>query len=578
MFTDNKKQKIILYEYGIPNRVHGFINYSGGIYQSPISPGVIVVTDDNANTGYYTNQNAVIYNVQSITVDNMIYTKVLSIAALYTQDRSWYYDSVTTILYVRFANYDPPLSKEIYIGIVYGYSKGLSDPVFGDKYYEQRIESIFGVKKSKDPLFFGLLKFSSGSVKLINTDGALDNWGNLNLFRQPSKILIGEEGDTYSALKQVFTGIIGNYSYSWDSISIKNDDIRSNLTNPIPYNQYLVADYAQLNTSNVGKYKPIAYGDIRHGICICVDEMTTPAPLTYTFSFMDIEHYRPTSTDKIYVEEVDVTASAVVTLATATFTLPAATVDGKFSDVTITFRGADLDNGVEIIKDIMLKYADVSYIASNYDLTEVAAAVTVAGARNTSLYAHEKQALNKAIEQLCIDIDGLFFAKDNGLYTVRIYSAIRTPVKTIYKYQWKSEPDITNDTDEFLSSVDIDYSKNQKSGDYITYTNTVYESGVIDLYHSTQSKTIKTGLTDSASADLKSEVIMSTSKQIKDIVTRSTTFEHYDLEIMDFVYADPKCRISGTESLSIWEVIGIDKNLDNWNIKLTLRYISEIPT
>jgi hypothetical protein len=42
---------------------------------------------------------------------------------------------------------------------------------------------------------------------------------------------------------------------------------------------------------------------------------------------------------------------------------------------------------------------------------------------------------------------------------------------------------------------------------------------------------------------------------------------------MDFVICDPRCRKTGTEVPAVWEVIGINKDLTNFEIQLTLQYI-----
>jgi len=444
MFTDNKKRKIVSYEFGQPNQIYKFLNYAGGIWKLNVTPGTVVVTDDNSNTGYYSYNNATVYNVQFITVNNKPYSKLNSITELYTMTESWYYDPVDMVLYISFYNYDPPLNKKIFLGIIYGFSKNSNYSYYNDSYYDSRIKSIFGVKKSKDALFFGILKFSSGKVTLINTDGAFDNWNTFNSFRQPARILIGEDDDDYTDFKQVFSGIIGNYSYSRDEISIDNNDVRSALTTPLPENKYTKSAYANLGDNSVDKFKPIAYGDIRGGVCICLNE-TAVAPATYSFSFMDVTYYAATSVTTVYVNNVSKTPT--VNLAAGTFTLSAADVDGNFGDVTIDFCGANIKNGVKIIKDIMDKYGDTAYLASTYDQTETAVASTLAGARSTCLYAYNQVALNKLIEQLCVDIDGLFYAKDNGLYTIRIYDQDRTPTKTILKDDWEDAPQIENNTD-----------------------------------------------------------------------------------------------------------------------------------
>jgi len=579
-FNNPTKKKIILYEFGNPVTLYKFLNYCAGVWQLCLSPGTVVVTDDHANTGYYSYDNAVIYAAISLSVDNLYYQEVSSIADALAVPGRWYYDSVTTNLYISFLNYEPPLNKLIEFGVVYGFSKGLTDFYFNDKYYDPRIVSVFGIKKEKDPLFFGLLKFSRGTVKIINEDGEYDDWNSRRTFRQKSRVLIGEEGDVYDDYKRIYTGIIGDYSQSWHDISIENDDIRSGLTNPLPVNQYLVADYANLKPSNEGKLKPVAYGKIYGAPCMCLTE-TAAAPATYTFHFMDTEFYDAKALTQAYVDGKAV-ASAGADLAAGTFTITTALVDGKFNAVTADFQGCSFsgtleENGVEILKDLMLHYGGTLYDLYNYDLTEVSAASTAVSARKTSFYADKQIRLNKAIESICNDIDGLFFVKDSGLYTIRTFDEDRTPVKTIYKDDWWNEPTIKNNTSEFLSSCVVQYQPNQKSNEYSEYNNTDYEEEVDGIYKSKQSKTFKTNLTDSTSADLKSETIMLNSKSPADIVSRQVKFQHYDLEIMDFIYADPKCRNTGTYAPSIWEIIGIDKNIDTWHINLTMKYIKEIP-
>jgi len=578
-FNNPLKRKIVLYETGDPAVLSKFLNHVPGVWKLILTPGVVVVTDDNGNTGYYSNQNTVVYTTISLSVNNVYYTEVDSVAALVINQKRWYYDSVTTTLYICFENWDEPFDKEIQFGVIYGFCKNLDILYINDMYYENRISSVFGVKKSKDPLFFGMLKFSQGTVKLINEDGKYDNWNDRKTFRKPSRILIGEYGDEYSAYKKIYSGLIGDYSQSWHDITIDNDDVRSGMTNPIPYNAYTVAEYVNLKTTNEGKLKPIAYGKIYNAPCMCLSEAVTDP---VSFHFMDTEYHDAIAFTQAYVDGVAV-ASANVDLTAGTFTITKALVGGKYTGVTADFQGCSIGgalegNGVEIIKDLLENYGDTPYDQYSYDTTEVDAASTAVSARKDSLYINKQTKLNKAIEDLCNDIDGLFFPKDSGLLTIRIFDDTRTPVKTIYKDDWFGEPTIKNNTSEFLSSCIVQYKKDQKKNEYSDYVNTDYEDAVYGIYNSKQSKTFQTGLTDAASAALKSETIMLSSKAPTDIVTRQVKFQHYDLEIMDFIYADPKCRNTATYSRSIWEIIGIDKNLDTWTITLTLKYISEIPT
>jgi hypothetical protein len=46
---------------------------------------------------------------------------------------------------------------------------------------------------------------------------------------------------------------------------------------------------------------------------------------------------------------------------------------------------------------------------------------------------------------------------------------------------------------------------------------------------------------------------------------------------MDFIICDPYCRVSGTPSYSVYEVLGVVKNFDKFEIQLTMRYVKDDP-
>ena len=98
----------------------------------------------------------------------------------------------------------------------------------------------------------------------------------------------------------------------------------------------------------------------------------------------------------------------------------------------------------------------------------MALAVTAASARNDSLYIKDETKVSAAIEKVCIDIDGLFFQHDSGLWTVRIYDEDREPSAIISFDEILDDPSIDGNEDEFLSSCIIKYNKNQ-SADSISF-------------------------------------------------------------------------------------------------------------
>lgn len=572
-FEINTK-KICLFECDKPLTFeNAFLNYSAGIWQWCVTPGTVIVTDDNGNTGYYGYTNAIIYNIKSLYVDGTYYLRVDELTDLETQDEAFFYNSLNKTLYVTFTDWEPFLAQDVAIGASFGYAKesNSAGTFYSDNYYPPMVTSISGIKKSKDPLFYGLLKFNTGTVKLINLEGDFDDWRERQLYKQPARILLGEDGDDYSSFIQVASGAVGEHSRSWSEFSVKFEDPRTVLSNTLPKNKLDKTTYPNLSDSNVDKKIPVAWGTIRNAPCTCLNEDDESASY-YSFIFCDTEFNAVSSITEIKVDGEIVSAYST-NLTAGTFVLTAAVCSENLGDVTCSFVANSITNGVNIIKDIMANYADTPYISEYYDLTEMALAVTAASARNDSLYIKDETKVSAAIEKVCIDIDGLFFQHDSGLWTVRIYDEDREPSAIISFDEILDDPSIDGNEDEFLSSCIIKYNKNQSADSYYTYENKDYEEEVFAEYRALQSKTFETGLVDLASAQAKSESVMAFSKYIEDIVKIKVGFQYYDLEIMDFVICDPRRRRSGTDTLAVWEIIEISKDFNDYKIQLTLKYI-----
>lgn len=570
----------ILWEYDKPITQDNFLNYTSGIWQWIVSPawdGVKTVLDDRGITGYYRYNNSLVYNIKSLTVDAIQYNKVYTFSDLLITNQSFMYSYPTTRLLVHFNDFEPPfIFNNITIGAVVGFSKSIIGdnlPYFNNIYYEQRISKIFNIKKSKDPLFYGLLKYTTGSVACHNEDGYFDDWRDRNLFAQASRILIGQKDTEYANYSLVFQGLIENDSRSWTDFSVKLQDPRKGLTQPIATNLLNQTDYPYLVADNVDKPKPVKYGIQKNSPCICLNE-TQSGTSTFTFLLCDTEFNAVDSITQVYVDGV-AASTASQNLAAGTFTLTM-TADTDQALVTADFIAGTILNGVDIIKDLMYRYDDKNYTSTFWDTTETALAQTTA--RDTSVSVDDDKKLQDVIQQICIDIDGIFFFKDSGVYTIRLYDANRAITKTINQDEWLNEPTIDNNGSEFLSSVIIKYNHNIDADKYEQYENVNYKAEVFDTYKTYKTTTIETNLTSLADAQAKSESVMSISKLVGDIVTRTIPYTT-DIEIMDFIVAAPMSRtmtqngVAVTPVYGVYEVVGINKNLDKFEIDLTLRYI-----
>lgn len=563
--------KIVLFEYDSPLDRSNMLNFEAGVWFWTITPGDVVVTDDNGNTGYYDWKSAAVVNVKSFQYADIFLTQTTSLNDLRITVNSFYYDGATSYLYIRLADFEPVLTDKMIIGVAVGYSlKSNVDNVYNTLYYEPIVSSIFQLKKSIDPLFYGLLRYQSGDIKLINNDGEFDDWRSRNLFKMAARILVGDYGDSYEDFDQKYTGYIENDKRSFTGFSLTIQDTRKGLTQGVATNLLNDTDYPFLNDSNNDVSKPVAYGAITNAPSYCLNEEESGSP-DRVFIFADTENNPVGSIEEVRVDGVVKTPTAT-DLTAGTFTLSNTDTGGNFDEVKIDFT-VDTTNGIDILKDLMLNYDNKPFLDSFFDTTEVNAAET--DCRDTSLYIDDSSVkLKDAIESVCNDCDIRYFVKDNGLYTARLYDEDRTPTATILKDDWMPDATIVNNGNQFLTSCRIGYQHDIEEDDRLYYENTDFKESTFAIYKSYKTDTFDTELTTLADAIDKSNTIMDISSNISDIVKRTANWNYSSIEPTDFVIAAPADRVSSTtENLGIYEVMNVTKNLEKFTVKLALRYV-----
>jgi hypothetical protein len=570
--------KIILFEYDIPLDLRNMLNYEAGVWFWTLTPSVLALTDDYGNQGFYDWNNEQIYNVSSFRYRDISLAQTFSISDCKLTDNSFYYDTDTTKVYIHLEDFEPVLSNDLVIGVAVGYSyKTNTSNYYNNQYYEPRVTSIFNLKKSIDPLFYGLLKYQSGSVKFANNDGEFDDWRTRNLFAMSSRIKVGDVGDGYQDFDDVYTGFIENDKRTWAEFDLTIQDPRKGLTQGVSTNLLSTLDYPFLNDNNNDQAKPVAYGKILNAPSYCLNEEET-SPSEYTFLFADTSNNFVGSIQEVRVNGVAKTPAST-NLILGTFNLTSGDVGGDFDEVKIDFT-VDIKNGVEILKDLMLNYDTKPFLDSFFDVDEMNLAAS--SARDTSLYIDDSSVkLSDAIESVANDCDIRFFVKDNGLYTARLYDENRNPDYTILKDDWIDDPAIVNNGSQYLTSVRIGYNHNIDEDTRVYYENVDFRDVAFDRYKQYKTETFDTELTTLADAIDKSETIMELSSEIDDIIERTTNWSYVNIEPTDFIIANPTDRISSTSgNFGIYEVLGVTKNLENFTIKLSMRFVKPytIPT
>ena len=566
------KQRIVLVEVDLSAEQDKFNPYEAGIWQWQNTQ-----TEDDIKSTYWftvfgadcTPNNTERKSIKSFRAGNVLFTEVPDLATLRTQNRSFYYDEATTIIYVHFDDNNPWYIYDSYIGEAQGFcdqkqASALDGCYYNDLYYEPRIVGDLSLPMEKDPLFYGIMGFDSVAVELDNADGFCDDFPNKHLFGQPMRILLGYDGVAYADFAQVFSGVLETPEYPDFSTAILNGiDSRKSLSRSIPARTLSQDDYSYLDDDDHGKEKPLAWGVVRNCPCICLNKTETAA--TYTYMFLDTTDHDAGALTTVYVEGVEVTPGSS-DLSAGTFTLTTEQCSAGKDDVTADFTGFDgITNGLDVIKDMLLSYEEITYIAANYNLIEWAAETLLA--ENVGLYVETATPMNELIESICQSLQGIFLVQGNGLYTFRSWDADRDPERIISEDEFQGDPEIVYPPEEFLSSAKINYSRDHDENKFRAYTNMDHETEAAGLHHRYEQGEYDTLLTTETDAIAISEEIMLRCKYINPTVSRRI-LTYPDFEIMDFVVATIMRNESTTIiPIAIYEVVGVDKLTGDISLK-----------
>jgi hypothetical protein len=575
MSFDTEKEKvdslkICLFEIDIPVDNDVLINHEAGIWFNKLSPGLVEVTDDDNDTGSYSNTNSEIYNIQSVVVDGLSYLKVDSVAALRLNTEAFYYDLDNTELYIHFANSDPPLAKSIKLGNVNGFITKVDEAngaYYNDIYYDPRILNLPILAKSKDPLFFGRLRFDAAAVSLINTDGFFDNYEDNDVYGQPARIRLGFEGLDIDDFETIYTGFVQDFDYDFDKFTVKLLNNRKKISRVLPIRRFTDSEYTGLLDKDEQRVRPLAYGIIRNAPCILIEDSDP-----YTFMFMDTTDHNAGALTKVYRNgsEVPVDSSD---LTAGTFVL----TSSFFSDgdeITADFTGATgIANGLEVIRDLLEIYANTNFNAFNYNVTEWNIAEALA--YDVGLYIGEEKKINKVIEEILVSVGAAFFDQADGKWTARVYDENRTPVKAIQSDEWLSDPKKTLPSKEFLSSAKINFNKDITEDKFEEHTNDTYDLSAFNQYKRREQRSFDTLLTSRPNAVARSETIMTRSKVVLPTVSRKASFANISLELMDFVIAEHD-RVSVTnKNWGVYEIINRSPDIKNAANNLIMKFVKD---
>ncbi|MCP4764453.1 MAG: hypothetical protein GY870_21945 [archaeon] len=595
--ADSTKTKIVLAELDIPLIFTDWINYQAGVWFTKLLDANQSIEDDSGVVGYYyANVSEVPNKIGSCLVDTEFYTKVDSIAECVALEKSFYHNESTSEVYIRFEDWKPYISQIIRLGSVNGFTNIVNSngAYYDGIYYEPSILSLPTITQKKDPLFYGVQNFISGDITFINDEGKFDNYGNLNIYGQPVRLLLGVLGYEYDDFEQIAEGFVESYPRTSNAFTIKFQDKRKNLSRKIPYNQFDQTEFPYLHDDDVGKYKPLAWGRVYYMPCICINA-TESSPTNRTFKFLDTEFERASSDNYVpymtaYIKNdednniYDQVAIADVDIYNGTFDILRTKVDNDSDEPRDVFfsgwgfhvdSGAQfLDSSINVLESLINLYSNITYSSTFFDITEIDSEIS--SPRYVGYYVSKPEEIIKIIGKIAECEDAIFYTKPDGRFSLKQFDEDRVSSQTLKAYNWENEASFDPSAGGFLTSSTVEGKLHIAKKEYLNVkTNTDYEQDGLYKYKKYESKSFETILYTDSNIEDKNQNIMIQAKDIVDIAKRTCDMSAYSISLMDFITAS-HTRQSEEEDFKVWEVIQHNLDLTNWKINLEMKYQREV--
>lgn len=508
-------------------------------------------------------------SIGSVKGDTTSFTSQGSLASVQSAVQSFYYDYDTSMIYIHCTNSNDP----VIFNMILGFTLGLSNKAINinNAYYEPRVRGIPVLSKTKDPLFFGIIKHDGGSIELDNHDGFFDDITDDYIFGQP--VIIKYGGDyhdkimPYANYRKVFTGHIEGHNINWETMTIDVIHNIKRLARTIPIRKYTSADFPNLNADDLGKPRPIAYGEVYHAQVVCTNKDETSAD--WVFECADTTDHASgiLSVTAAYLDGVDLAIKSQ-SQADGTFTvsetayLPVSTHKGKkvMADFSAYAEGGSLIKNVcDVMKDIASVYGSITYNATNYDTAEWESEDD--DALDCGLFIDDEIDIEEVFGQLCQSTFGVFIEKDDGRYTFRIVDTTAAADETIRKDIITGSPEVPADGTLFLSSCKIGYKKDWGEKKYRWLNETTDETDIAARHGKYSEKKFETLLTNSTDAQTLATRLMNYYSKVKPDIMITIPIEYIDFEIGDIKNINTDRKNTAFMGTVKTEITGITKNI-----------------
>jgi len=573
-------KKEILIELDIGKIVDLFINESAFVWKVNLD-GVYPVPEAFLLTGY---EALGIVSVGSVKSDSINLNRLSSLATVQAAPGSFYYDSVARNVFIHYPDSNDPGTHQTLIGAVFGYSNFSVN--YNGVAYEPRILSPPSITQSKDPLYFGRISFPGVNIQIGNADGSLDRFAEDNdWYGNDVRCYIAEDPSDFSDFTQIYQGYMENIRFSaGETMTVQTRDKRKQLSNRIPLEKFDITTYPNIKEKNINTPIPLTYGVLRNIKAVCTNEEETPTPTNYNFTFADTTYHDIQSVDnsgKVYVEGI-LKTPASIDLTAGTFVITSASGDySPGDDVTLDIHGYEdisgnlIENGLDVIKDILVNYTTYKFSNDIYNVGEWTVATNLVS--DVGYSVEEYQKVDKAIEDISASIQTDIYFQGDGRLTAKKYDSSFPSLQTFTRFELMEIPSIDYDTDEIITTPIINYDRDWNENEFFgKLVDDSQEEELFAVNKTSVTETFPTFLTTQADAQAFSNTVIEISGLPRKLVTTKYKLQPLLRKIGDFITVPiwrPTTQI--LEDAKV-EIISITFNLSDFTTPIVGRVLEFI--
>lgn len=422
-------------------------------------------------------------NQETFYIDDIVrniieskYSKVATYNDCLSQEKSFFWDADTQIIYIHFEHNQSWYTSQFTYGRAYGYTD--QEPIYIDDIeYQPLVLSIPSIAQQEDFQNYKQTSFINGSVVLNNVEGILDWFITANINGQQMSIYyldpadISNCGATRVNMVPLGTFYIEDSDIGLEEITIRIQDIRKSQNIEIPGDKFTVANYPDIDEKYINKSIPLVYGPIAEAPAVPVNSESSG---DVTFRLCDT--LTVLGQVQIFSGDVWIDVDTITeNLSTGEFVVSYADCrkDGLPTGKVFNCRvesatGEPITYGSDVIKYLNQKALNIEYTDSNYNITEWEAEEL--SLSEIGVMFDQEIKLFEAIRlvQEGANIRFRYEINADGRRTIRIDDRARGVSSVITKENYNNQNDITVQTDSDLIAaiVSVDYKKNYESGNY----------------------------------------------------------------------------------------------------------------